>query len=109
MKYAKFALIALAPVVLIVGLLMAGGNDGKVLPDTSYLMNVTTGEIVSMPRRKVISPLMRDKDGRDTLILAEKAEDGEWRVAERYSAMLDIAIEQLGDEVVVDPVTLRPR
>lgn len=109
MKYAKIALIALAPVVLIVGLLMSGGNDGRVLPNTAYMMNVTTGEIISMPRKDVSSALMRDEEGRDVLIIAEQNESGEWEVSERYSEMLDIAIQLHGDEVIVDPVTRRPR
>lgn len=86
MKYVKYALIALAPVVLIVGLLFAmGSGDG--LPDGIKVVNVVTGETQSFDRdsRKEAAPYKNSSGERVFYPVVE--EDGQLVIKHRYRDM----------------------
>jgi hypothetical protein len=104
MKYVKYALIALAPVVLIVGLLFSmGGNADR--PDKNQCMNILTGEVSTQNAhsQKGAYPF-RDKEGNRVLYPAKVNEDGEMAVLDRYRKHIEYNFPDT--ELAIDRETL---
>ncbi len=86
MKYVKIALIALAPIVLAIGLYAFVTSGGPDLKSSSPFVDVRTGKIERLPlhsdRTRVIPAFA--EDGERTLFPVIESPDGGWMIVERY-------------------------
>ena len=104
MKYVKYAIIALAPVVLILGLLFSMGGNKK-LPSDTRVVNIITGEISTQDSnsQKGAYPF-RDEEGNRVLYPIHENENGVMAVMERYRN--NIEYHHADKELAIDRKTL---
>lgn len=108
MKYLKYALIALAPIALVIGLVMFRSGGGPDLPDAARFVDVRTGEIVKLDigseRTKRLPGLA--EDGERVMLPVEKAEGGGWVIPPHFQPIFTASF---GDRegLKVDPQTFR--
>lgn len=94
MKWVKIGAIAIAPVVLIVGLIMFfSGQRAPALQNSYEYIDVVTGETLWLGRKEVTAiPAKNKRDGSATLFPYTPGEDGEKAVPGRYRpAIADLA------------------
>lgn len=109
MKWAKYALIAVAPIILAVGVWSAlRGGSATDIPDSVTFVDVSTGDLVTMKRGSFISvPAMNDRDKKFTLYIVNKDESGAWVVNENLREQL-LALPE-SERSKIDPQTFRVR
>ncbi|HBS28408.1 MAG TPA: hypothetical protein DEB06_02920 [Phycisphaerales bacterium] len=91
MKALKYALLALAPIVLIAGLIitMRSGSDRPVIPTDMTMLDVVTGEVTVMSRSKIVAlPWKNSRDAKYTLYPVFKNDAGRWEIEGRYRDIL---------------------
>lgn len=85
MKWAKFAIIAIAPIVLLIGVWMATRGEPSPVPNSYNFIDVRTGDLVTLSKTEVqFIPAPNLRDGERTLFPASQNENGEWVVLPRY-------------------------
>ena len=85
MKYVKYAIIALAPIILVVGLLFSMG--GKDLPPSSFrTIDVLSGKIDTKAIKGSFP--MKNKDGVRCILPVVQNEHGDLVIAERFQGVI---------------------
>lgn len=103
----KYTLLALAPIVLIVGVWMfSRGTDRPNIATRITLVDVETGEIFTKRTKDIIAlPAKNDRNGKLTLYPVDQNEAGEYVVRPRYRELLAALAKET--PVKVDTNTLR--
>ncbi len=84
MRWVKYALLALAPIVLGFGVWWTFFRQSVPLASSIPFVNVRTGEVVWMPREKIVSIPERTRDGAFLLYPLTKDSHGSFVVSERF-------------------------
>ncbi len=105
MKHLKYALIALAPIALIVGLVLFL-RGGTRLPSDARFVDVRTGEMMSLklgegPARVIPGVA---SDGERTLFPVTRADGGGWMIEPHYQAVFSQRFAD-ADGLKIDPGT----
>ncbi len=92
MKAAKIAIIVIAPIVLIVGLVVVFGGGGDGIPGRMSYVDVATGKTLRRDPQSFIALPGKNADGQRTIFPLEENESGEMVIATRYrSALTELA------------------
>lgn len=84
-KYAKYAIIGLAPLVLIIGVWSSLNSGGGKFPDSYMFVDIQTGELVTLRRSEIKSiPEKNSRDGTFTLFPVSLNPEGKYQIEERY-------------------------
>lgn len=106
MKWAKYALIAVAPIILTIGIWMALSGNNSPLPDSYKFVDAVTGEVVEIRRNKLTSiPAPNARDGKLTLFPLDTDEEGRYVVGDRYRE--DLLLLSKTQKVAVDIKSFR--
>lgn len=107
MKHLKYALIALAPIALIIGvvLFLRGGTS---LPSGARFVDVRTGEMMSLtlgegPARVIPGVA---SDGERTLFPVTKADNGSWMIEPHYQSVFSSRFPD-ATGLKIDPATFQ--
>lgn len=84
MNRAKYVIVALAPIVLIVGVWMSMRGGAGALPSSYRFVDIETGEVVSIAKDKVQVIPAIGASGKPTLYPVSTEEDGSLVIGERY-------------------------
>lgn len=88
MNWAKYAAIAVAPLVLIWGVWTFVRGSGNPLPGSLEYVDVMSGEVVNLGINKIKTIPAKNSAGERVLLPIERR-DGKVFVQERYKASLD--------------------
>ncbi len=88
MRWIRYALIALAPIALGLGIWWTFFRQGSPLPNSRLYVDVTTGEMISIPTDQVRSIPGMNKQGEFALFPVEKDQTGAYVIHERYREAL---------------------
>jgi hypothetical protein len=106
MKWAKYALIAVAPIILAAGLWSMLSSRPS-LPSTYPYVDVMTGEIVKLGKGEIVSiPAPNKRDGELTMFPVDTDELGRYIIAERYVEDFQAFAKKQTQPIKVDVKTL---
>lgn len=111
MKQAKVAIIVVC--LAVAGFLVwKAMSSGPSLDASSQVINVITGELVTMDRADLGIIPFPDDEGRRALVPAMRDENGNWTVAETFRIEVSRIMERenlSADEIAIDPETFELR
>lgn len=92
MKAAKIAIIVIAPIILIIGLVMTFSGGGKGIPGRLTYVDVATGETLRRDPQSFIALPGKNSEGQRAIFPVEKNDAGELVIRNRYrSALIELA------------------
>ena len=92
MKAAKIAIIVIAPIALIIGLVVVFGGGSKGIPGSLPYVDVATGKMLNRDPQSFIALPGKNADGQRAIFPVEENEAGEMVIGNRYrSALIELA------------------
>ncbi|MBL0928087.1 MAG: hypothetical protein IBJ11_10630 [Phycisphaerales bacterium] len=89
MKYFQYAVLALAPIVLIAGIVYWMRQDKSPVPSSRLYYNVLTGEYLWVGKNEALTIPWRDASGQFVLYPVEENPEGQYVLAPRYIPYLN--------------------
>jgi hypothetical protein len=103
-KYAKYAIIGLAPLVLIYGVWTSLQQGRSPLPDSYTFVDVETGDVVYLKRNEIrFIPEKNDRNDLQTLFPVSVNHDGQYAVEDRYHNDVRKLAEQIPLKINAEP------